>query len=580
MPQDSFSNPGPDGEEPDGSGPLAASGGNVANGEPDCALDGFPEGFGEQGLYVCLPAEQVTLAGFAQGGEADTMAPGALLATVAEVVTGEDGAGLAGLSDDQLVGIISAARRLESRAAWMGMAAIAEFATRRPALAKRAAGTAAQHAAEFAADELADELHLTAQSAAGQIGYACTVKERLPQTFAALAAGRIHPVHVRIIEDETSVLSEQDAAKADRLLAAAAAAGKTFGELRYAAHKLVLKLDPEAARKRKEAAKRDTHVRAFREDSGNAGMVARELPSDEVLASWQHVEQRARDLRAAGLPGTLQELRVRAYLDLLQERDSRPVPAGPDPGPVPTAAGTARDGAPGQPAAGAEPPGLADTGTGEPGSPGNSRDHGPSLAALVNITVPLATVAGQAETPGEAGGFGLLDAETARDLVAAAARHPATRWCVTAVAPDGTAAAHGCLAGQHPPPAPGAPIPPAGPHGLKITFSPVIRGPCDHSQAEAGYRPSRKLQHLVRARNNRCTAPGCGRPAARCDLDHTQPWHDGGLTCPCDLAPLCRHHHRCKQAEGWWLDQPEPGVLVWRVPSGRTYTTTPSEYVV
>ena len=29
-------------------------------------------------------------------------------------------------------------------------------------------------------------------------------------------------------------------------------------------------------------------------------MVARELPSDEVLASWQHVEQRARELRAAG----------------------------------------------------------------------------------------------------------------------------------------------------------------------------------------------------------------------------------------------------------------------------------------
>ncbi len=52
-------------------------------------------------------------------------------------------------------------------------------------------------------------------------------------------------------------------------------------------------------------------------------MVARELPPDEVLASWQHVQQRALDLRAAGMPGTLQELRVLAYLDLLQGRDSR-----------------------------------------------------------------------------------------------------------------------------------------------------------------------------------------------------------------------------------------------------------------
>jgi hypothetical protein len=589
MPQDPFPDPGPDREEPDGSGPVPAAGGNG----PEDDLDEFPAEFAEQGLYVCLPAEQVTLAGFAQGGQADTMAPGALLAAVAEVVTGEDGSGLAGCSDDQLVGIISAARRMESRAAWMGMAAVAEFAARRPDLSRPPVGTAAQHAAEFAADELAGELHLTAQSAAAQIDYSRTVAGRLPQTFAALGAGRIHPVHVRIIEDETLYLTDEDTGTADRLLAAAAV-GKTFGELRYAAHKLVLKLDPEAAQRRKEAGRRDAHVRRFREDSGNAGMVARELPSDEVLASWQHVEQRALDLRAAGVPGTLQELRVRGYLDLLQERDSRPVPAGPEAGPDPAAADGTPPGPPETRPTGPGPgpddvgPGGRDTGPDDPGNPGGpgggsgsggpggrGGERGPSLAALVNLTVPLDTVTGRAETPGEAVGFGLLDAETARDLVAAAARHPATRWCVTAVAPDGTAAAHGCLPGRHPPPGPGGP---GGLRGLKVKFSPVIRGPCGHDQAEAGYRPSRNLAHLVRARNNRCTAPGCGRPAAACDLDHTRPWHLGGLTCPCGLAPLCRHHHRCKQAEGWWLDQPEPGVLVWRVPSGRTYTTTPTEY--
>ena len=120
-------------------------------------------------------------------------------------------------------------------------------------------------------------------------------------------------------------MSATDAATADAVLAEAAP-GMTFGELRSAAHKLVLQLDPEAVQKRKEAARREAHVRRFREDSGNAGMVARELPSAEVLASWQHVEQRALDLRAAGMPGTLQDLRVQAYLDLLQERDSRDQP--------------------------------------------------------------------------------------------------------------------------------------------------------------------------------------------------------------------------------------------------------------
>jgi hypothetical protein len=43
-------------------------------------------------------------------------------------------------------------------------------------------------------------------------------------------------------------------------------------------------------------------------------------------------------------------------------------------------------------------------------------------------------------------------------------------------------------------------------------------------------------------------------------------------------TPLRRHHHRCKQAEGWRLEQPEPGVLAWHTPAGRTYTTTPTQY--
>src|SRR5580700_1261045 len=300
MPQATFPDPGPDDAEPDGF-------------PPDQDAPGP-----EQGLYLTLPAEHLTLSGFNQGGAADTMAPGPLLAAVVETVTGPDGAGLKGCSDDQLMGIISAARRQQSRDEWTVMAAIAEFARR--------AGDGVE--GEFAADELAFELHMSQPSAAGQMEFATDVAKRLPATFAALAAGQIHPIHLRIIEEQTRYLTDADAAKADAVLAAAAP-GQSYGELRYAARKLVLTLDPDIARKRKEAARREAHVRRFQEESGNAGMVARELPPDEVLASWQHVEQRALDLRAAGVPGTLQDLRVRAYLDLLQERDTRAAPGGP-----------------------------------------------------------------------------------------------------------------------------------------------------------------------------------------------------------------------------------------------------------
>jgi hypothetical protein len=594
---DSFPGPPGDAEEPDGS-PLTPAAEEVGL-EDGGTEDNWPEddweSLPEQGLYMCLPPEQLTLAGFAQNGEADTMAPGPLLGTVVHAVTGEDGRGLAGCSDDQLVGIISAARRLEARSAWTQMAAMREFASRRRAV--RGPGGSQ---AEFAADELAGELHLTPLSAAGQIDFATTVAARLPETFAALGAGRIHPVHLRIIEDETHFLTEQDAAKADAILAEQAP-GMTFGEVRHAAHKLILRLDPDAARKRTDAARREAQVRRFREESGNAGMVARELPPDEVLASWQHVEQRALDLRAAGLPGTLQELRVRAYLDLLQERDSRDLAAGgvaagggetgtagaaerpapsddrPDADPTgPDGEGRPGEDGPGGPGGGGgNGPGGAG-GSGGPGGPGagprRGGDCGPSVAALVTITIPWATLQGRSELAGEVDGFGVLDGDEARELAAAAARHPKTRWCVTALNPDGTAAAHGCLPGRRGPPDLLT--------VLKTPLLPIARGPCEHGRSEVGYHPSRKLAHLIRARSARCTAPGCGRPAARCDLDHTHAWDEGGRTCECNLAPLCRHHHRCKQAEGWRLDQPEPGVLVWRTPSGRTYATGPAAYSV
>lgn len=191
MPQDLFSSPPGDDEEP-GSSPL-----------PPAAEEEDDPGFTGQGLYVCLPPEQLTLAGFAQGGQADTMTPGPLLSTVVHTVTGEDGQGLPGCSDDQLMGIISAARRQAARDEWTVMAAMAEYASRH-------SGT--KPLDEFAADELGFELHLTPLSAAEQMHYATTVATQLPQTFAALAAGRIHTVHLRIIEDETSILSDEDAA--------------------------------------------------------------------------------------------------------------------------------------------------------------------------------------------------------------------------------------------------------------------------------------------------------------------------------------------------------------------------------
>ena len=58
--------------------------------------------------------------------------------------------------------------------------------------------------------------------------------------------------------------------------------------------------------------------------------------------------------------------------------------------------------------------------------------------------MPLATLLGLAERPGEIHGFGLLDPALARELAAAAAASPRTEVCVTVTSPEGYAIGHGC----------------------------------------------------------------------------------------------------------------------------------------
>jgi hypothetical protein len=82
------------------------------------------------------------------------------------------------------------------------------------------------------------------------------------------------------------------------------------------------------ARKRREEAARKALMERWAEYSGNAALVGRELPPAQVLAADQRVNARACQLRQARLDGSLDELRARAYLDLLLGIDSRPAAAG------------------------------------------------------------------------------------------------------------------------------------------------------------------------------------------------------------------------------------------------------------
>jgi|SRR5271166_1014011 len=92
---------------------------------------------------------------------------------------------------------------------------------------------------------------------------------------------------------------------------------------------------------------------------------------------------------------------------------------------------------------------------------------------------------------------------------------------------------------------------------------------------EPGYTPSAKLADFVRCRDLTCRAPGCDRPATHCDIDHTVPYADGGATHASNLKCLCRLHHLLKTFWDWHDEQLPDGTIIWRLPDGHTYVTTP-----
>ncbi len=102
--------------------------------------------------------------------------------------------------------------------------------------------------------------------------------------------------------------------------------------------------------------RKDARVELWREDAGTAAVCGRDLPPADALAADQRITAYARELRAAGLDGTMDQLRARAFLDFTLGVSSFPPPAsGPgeeDPASPGGPAASAGDGAgpsPGRP---------------------------------------------------------------------------------------------------------------------------------------------------------------------------------------------------------------------------------------
>jgi hypothetical protein len=101
------------------------------------------------------------------------------------------------------------------------------------------------------------------------------------------------------------------------------------------------------------------------------------------------------------------------------------------------------------------------------------------------------------------------------------------------------------------------------------------------TQAEVGNRyPSAALRAWVQARDQTCRSPGCAADATTCDIDHTLPVTDGGVTRADDLGPFCRRDHTFKHRpdSGWTVVQSSPGRFEWAAPTGRVHIREPEPY--
>jgi hypothetical protein len=291
------------------------------------------------------------VAGFAEGGVLDSLAPGVTLAGFAD----DAHAGLGGLTDDELIGVLRAWRRQASWSQARELAAIAELARRRPADGTPPArpGQLPTNVSEFAADEVGLALTLTRRSAGAQLDLALALAAR-PCAAAALEAGEIDLPKVRVIIDGIAGLTEAHAAAVEAAVLPEAPA-MTSGQLRAAVAHAVLAADPDAARRDREERLKDARVECWADPTGTANLAGRDLPCAETLAADKRLCQIARAWKKqisaawkqADPAGELARpaagtdlLRARAYLALLlgQPVGAPPadlLPSGAAPGPHP-----------------------------------------------------------------------------------------------------------------------------------------------------------------------------------------------------------------------------------------------------
>jgi hypothetical protein len=490
------------------------------------------------------------------------VAPGAELAGLL-VMSGLVEREGAGLSDPGLIEALKAAHRIGAWAAAVELSAISELDRRRVAEA-RALGCDEGRAAEFTVDEVALALVMTGSTAAIRAAVAWRLKGSLSDTYQALVEGRIDFEKARVLSDAVTGLTEDDAtAVQDQVLEAAERA--TTGQLRALIRKALAEIAPEEQAERKEKAQAARRLELWPTEDGTVDLSVRDLSEETAHACFNRVNALARACKSDGDARPIDQLRADIAADLLR---GLPLPRSVDPSQAasPAKQGKSKTANPGQP----QQNGQSDGGGLAAAVAG---DVGRQVRAQLGAALAGLTMRRRAQVAAQAG-----------ERIRAALRDLAILWCggdpeardragagqerrnhderqatdraerlMTAADSSSRQAIGGGAIG-----------------GGRI-------GGEEAGHGHAGYRPPGRMRRQIVQRDLRCVFPSCRRSAEQCDIDHTVAYHQGGATCPCNLAVLCRHHHRTKQQRGWRLIQIWPGLLLWITPTGQWHLTGPGE---
>ena len=390
-----------------------------------------------------------------------------------------------GMSDWDLVEVMGEATRDESTAIAQRLAAVAALFVRRSSALAELAWCCADGCDAVAA-EVAAAQRISHGRAVGQVQFACNLWHRLPAVARVFSRGTIDFRVVSMIISRTDNVDDDVIADLDAAIAGHAEKWMRLSgpKLRDRVDQWVAKFDPAGVR-----------VPPAVNDHRYVDIEAAGPGTASLGGVLDAADGAALDARLAALAGTVCGNDPRSTQQ--RRADACGVLGRGE------AALACRCGSPDCPVA---------------------AERQAASAVVIHVLAEQATVDGSGDHPGYLAGFGILPAESVRELAATATLRPLVR----------------------PGPAP-----------------------------DPGYRPSAVTRAFVRWRDLTCRWPGCDRPAQHCDFDHTVPW---------PLAPThasggklyCRIHHLIKTFHPGWTEQQLPdGTVILTAPTGHSYRTQP-----